>query len=103
MAPMQSMSGNNGGTYMLYMFPLMAGMPGLPCWPCSEPWQLAFDDYQLVVAILGVLGMAPGTILSFSTRIFPLDLSGNRSGATILCLQHPLKVPRTGLTSIPTN
>jgi hypothetical protein len=35
----------------------MAGMLGLPCRPCSGPWKLKFDDYYLVLTILGVLGM----------------------------------------------
>ena len=35
---------------------------------------------------------------SFSTGIYALDLSENRSGAPSICLQHhPLKVPRTSL------
>ena len=34
----------------------------------------------------------------YGTGIFALDLSGNRSGVTILCLQHPLKVSGTTLT-----
>ncbi len=36
--------------------------------------------------------------LLFSMRFFARDLSGNRSGVTILCLQHPLKVSGTTLT-----
>ena len=39
-----------------------------------------------------------GATPSFNTRIFALDLSGNRSGATFLCLQHSLKVLGTCLT-----
>jgi len=55
---MQSISGNNDGTCVSHVPPLTAGMLGLPCQPCLGPWQLKFGDYQLVVVILGVLGMA---------------------------------------------
>ena len=56
--PMQSISNNNAGTYTSYMFSRAAGARTLPCWPCSGPRQLKFGDYQLVVMILGILGMA---------------------------------------------
>jgi hypothetical protein len=39
---MQSICGNNDGTYTLYMSPFMAGMLGLPCRPfgasAAEVW-----------------------------------------------------------------
>ncbi len=57
---------------MLYMVPLTAGMLGLP---------------------LGMARLHLRHYPIFYTRIFALDfLSGNRSGETILCLQHLLKV-----------
>jgi hypothetical protein len=43
--PMQSIGGNNDGTYTLYMFPLMPRALGLACRPCSGPWQLKFGEY----------------------------------------------------------
>ena len=55
---MQSISGDNYGTYTSYMVHLMTGMLGMPCRPCLGPRQLKFGRYQLVVTILGVLGMA---------------------------------------------
>jgi hypothetical protein len=57
---MQSISGDNNGTYAYtsHMSPFTAGMLGLPCRPCSGPRQLKFGDYKLVVPILGVQGMA---------------------------------------------
>ena len=73
--PMQRISGNNYGTYRLNMPPFMTSMLGLPCRPCSRPWQLKFDDYLLLVAILGVLGMAhlhSGNTPSFNIGIFAL-------------------------------
>ncbi len=42
---MQSIGGNNDGTYMLYMFPLTPRALGLACWPCLGPWQLKFGEY----------------------------------------------------------
>ncbi len=43
--PMQSIGGNNDGTYTLYMFPLMPRALGLACRPCSGPWQLRLGEY----------------------------------------------------------
>jgi hypothetical protein len=42
---MQSIGGNNDGTYMFYMFPLTPHALGLACRPCSGPWQLKVGDY----------------------------------------------------------
>jgi hypothetical protein len=41
-----------------HMVPLTAGELGLPCRPCLGPWQLKFGDYQSVITVLWVLGMA---------------------------------------------
>ncbi len=43
--PMQSIGGNNNGTYMLYMFSLTPRALGLACLPCSGPWQLKLGEY----------------------------------------------------------
>jgi hypothetical protein len=43
--PMQSIGGNNDGTYTLYMFPLTPRALGLACRPCSGPWQLKLGEY----------------------------------------------------------
>jgi hypothetical protein len=43
--PMQSVGGNNGGTYMLYMSPVMARVLGLAHRPWSGPRQLTAGDY----------------------------------------------------------
>jgi hypothetical protein len=40
--PMQSIGGNNNGTYILYMFYLKTHALGLACQPGSGPWQLKF-------------------------------------------------------------
>ncbi len=55
---MQSISGNNDGTYTLYMFPFMPLALGLACRPCSGPWQLKFGDHWFIVKISGVWGVA---------------------------------------------
>ncbi len=43
--PMQSIGGDNDGTYTSYMFPLTPRALGLAGRPCSGPWQPKFDDY----------------------------------------------------------
>ncbi len=43
--PMQSIGGNNDGTYTLYMSPLRPHALGLACRPCSGPWQLRLGEY----------------------------------------------------------
>ncbi len=48
--------------------------------------------------VLGRHVCISSTTLSLNTRIFALVLSGNRSGATILCLHHPLKLLGTTLS-----
>ena len=101
--PMQSIGGHNNGTYTLYMSPFTADMLQLQCRPCLGPRQLKFGDYLLLFVFLGVLWGWHIRILgtstpSFNTRIVAPDLSGNRSGEIILCLQHLLKVSGTTLT-----
>ncbi len=82
--PMQSIGGNNKGTYTLYMSPLMPQALGLVCPPCSEPWQQNFSDCQLVVMIWG--------LWEWCVCISGNYLSENCLGALKVCWQHPLKV-----------
>jgi hypothetical protein len=85
---MQSIRGDDGGTYAWHMVPLTAGMLGLPCLLCLGPWQPIPGDYFFVVANLGVRcchncisGYAP----PFLMQIFALDLSGNCPGWAKSC------------------
>jgi hypothetical protein len=69
MPPMQSISGDDDGTYASHMVivPLTAGMLGLPCRPCSGPHQLIVGDYSLEVAILPTFS---GSGLHFTPPFF---------------------------------
>jgi hypothetical protein len=52
--PMQSISGDDGGTFVSHMVRLTAGMLGLPCRPCLRGQRLIAGKQYYVVAILGV-------------------------------------------------
>ena len=43
--PMQSIIGDNDGTYTSYMVPFVTDMLGLPCRSCWGPQQLIAGDY----------------------------------------------------------
>ena len=100
---MQSISGNNDGTYTSYMVPLVTGMLGLPCRPCWGPRQLIAGDY-LLISSCDSGGPGDGTFVSLAlphlvnTGIFALYLSENWSGALFPHLERLLKVSGTCLT-----
>ena len=95
MPPMQSICGDNHGTYKWYMSPFMAGMLSLPCQQMFGA--SAAEVWWLVISSHNSGGPGDGTFASLAIPHL-LKTGFLRSEVTILCWQHPLKVSRTCLT-----